>query len=114
MLSQAEKFFRAAYVEDYDASKALAENLRAEGARLHQVANALLLGLLTDEYTPAELFKPWASIARIRQWRDNPTLKLDAIVRHGRCCVRPSAFFALWNSLPDESSRRRGQRMPRP
>ncbi len=68
-------------------------------------SNALVLALLRDDYVPAELFKPWASVRRIRQWRDDEAHKLDVIIRHGRCCVRPSSFFALWAKLPDESKR---------
>lgn len=65
-----------------------------------QMNQALVLALLWDEYTPAKLFKYWASVRRIRDWRDDPAIKLDVIVRHGRVCVKPSEFFKHWKTLP--------------
>jgi hypothetical protein len=78
-----------------DEARTLIEMVREEGRRNTRI----VLALVSDEYTPAELFKPWACVRRIRDWRDDPAVKLDVIVRHGRCCVKPSAFFKHWNSL---------------
>lgn len=90
-------------ISDY---RDVSAKLVAEGQRIQRASHALVLALLMDEYTPAELFKPWASVRRIREWRDDPDVKLDAIVRHGRVCVKPAAFFALWRTLRAETRRK--------
>lgn len=68
-------------------------------------AEALVVALLRDQYVPVTLFKDWASPRTFRYWRDDPQHKLDVVVRHGRTCVRPSAFFALWERLPCASKK---------
>lgn len=70
------------------------------GDRIQQANAAFVLALLKDEHCPAVLFKPWASPRRIRDWRDAGKLK-GVIIRHGRICVKPSDFFAFWNTLTE-------------
>ena len=82
-----------------DADQKLMDMLADEGRRLQQQSMSLVLALLYDHYTPAKLFKPWASKKRITQWRDDPKVKLDVIIRHGRLCVKPDSFFAHWRTL---------------
>jgi hypothetical protein len=79
----------------------LLQRIEGEGQRMQKANTAFVLALLEDEYTPAILFKPWASIRRIQQWRDAGKLKV--VVKHGRCCVKPSEFFTHWRTLPEES-----------
>lgn len=81
--------------------------LIVEGQRVKQAGMSLVLALLKqDEYAPVELFAPWASVRRFREWRDDPAVKLDVVIKHGKTCVRPAAFFAHWNSLPEETKRK--------
>lgn len=82
-----------------DDARKLVDVLVDEGRKLQKVSSTLIMALLYDHYTPADLFKPWASKKRITQWRDDPEVKLDVIIRHGRLCVKPTAFFAHWNTL---------------
>jgi hypothetical protein len=104
-LKEAESFIQGASLQVTDDAQKLVDVLMEEGQRVQQAGTALVLALLSDEYTPAEMFKPWASVRRIQQWRDDPEKKLDVKILHGRTCVKPSAFFALWRTLPDESKR---------
>lgn len=99
----AKSFIQSTVVRDPKPSAEQLEELRAELTRSQRTCFALVLAFVTDEYCPAALFRPWASVRRIRDWRDAG--KLDVIVRHGRCCVRPSEFFRHWRSLPDETRR---------
>jgi len=82
-------------------AKTLAENVRGDIEKAKAAPTALVLALLADEPCPAQLFGPWASVQRIRSWRDAG--KLAAVIKHGRTCVRPSDFFRFFNTLPDES-----------
>ena len=65
--------------------------------RTQQANTALVMVLLTDELCPAKLFAPWASVRRIRDW--GAAGKLQVVIRHGRCCIRPTDFFRHWNTL---------------
>lgn len=105
-LKQAEAFLQGAQDEISEDNKALVDALMVEGQKIKQAGLSLVLALLRDDYAPAELFKPWASVRRIREWRDDPTVKLDVVLIHDRTCVKPSAFFAHWNSLPAEKKRK--------
>lgn len=105
-LKTAEAFIQGVRDEVDDDAKTLVDRVIAEGDRMQKASVALVFGLLTNEYTPAELFKPWASVRRIQQWRDDPAVNLDVIIRHGKTCVKPSAFFAHWQTLKDESKPR--------
>lgn len=82
-------------------------SLRKEVLETRRLCLSLLAGLLSDRYTPCELFKPWASKARFQQWRHNPAVQMDVMVRHARLCVRPSSFFAHWDTMPDETKSRK-------
>lgn len=106
-LQDAEKFILEADPVSTEGYVPLVEQLRQEGAAVRQAGLALVLALVADKYTPASLFAPWASVKRIRQWRDDPAVRLDVIVRHGRCCLRPSDFFRHWNAMANEPVRRR-------
>lgn len=105
-LKQAEAFLQGAQDEISEDNKALVDALMVEGQKIKQAGLALVLALLKDDYAPAELFKPWASVRRIREWRDDPEISLDVVQRHDRTCVKPSAFFALWSSLPTSKKRK--------
>ena len=105
-LKQAEAFLQGAQDEISEDNKALVDALMVEGQKIKQAGLALVLALLKDDYAPAELFKPWASVRRIREWRDDPEISLDVVQRHDRTCVKPSAFFALWGSLPTHKKRK--------
>jgi len=98
-LKEAEEYISGGAEVISDEAMALVDMLKREGEAIKQAGTALVLALIKDEYTPAELFKPWASVKRIRQWRDDPAIRLDVQVMHGRCCVKPSAFFKHWNTL---------------
>ena len=78
----------------------------SERAAVEASASQLVVGLLYDHYVPVSLFRAWASAQRFREWRDDPRVALDVVIRHGRCCVKPSAFFALWEKLPADRKRR--------
>lgn len=105
-LKQAEAFLQGAQEDISEDNKALVDALMVEGQKIKQAGLALVLALLKDDYAPADLFKPWASVRRIREWRDDPAVKLDVVLIHDRTCVKPSAFFAHWNSLPVEKKRK--------
>lgn len=105
-LKQAEAYLQSAEDGANDEAKSLVDRLIVEGQKVKQAGQALVLALLKDEHTPADLFKPWASVRRIREWRDDPAVKLDVVLIHDRTCVKPSAFFAHWNSLPVEKKRK--------
>jgi hypothetical protein len=75
------------------------EVVQKAGDRVQQANAAFVLALLKDQECPAELFKPWAGVRRIRDWRDAG--KLKAVIRHGRVCVKPSDFFTFWNTLTE-------------
>lgn len=98
-LKEVDELLRGDREEVGDDAQKLVDVLVDEGRKLQKASNALVMALLYDHYAPAELFKPWASKKRISQWRDDPEVKLDVIIRHGRMCVKPSAFFEHWNSL---------------
>jgi len=68
------------------------------GERIQQANAAFVLALLKDDYCPAKLFAPWASVRRVRDWGADG--KIRVIIRHKRACVRPSDFFAYWATLP--------------
>lgn len=102
-LKQAEAFIQGAGSEVGDDARKLVDVLMEEGQRVQRAGLSLVLSLLSDEYTPLELFKPWASVRRFQEWRDDPAVKLDVILRHGRLCVKPSVFFAHWHTLGDET-----------
>lgn len=79
----------------------LLERISAESARIQQANASLVMALIRDEDAPSELFKPWASVRRFRDWRDAGRLRV--VVKHGRCCCRPTDFFAHWRTLPDQT-----------
>jgi len=105
-LKQAESFIQGAGSEVGEDARKLVDALVQEGQRVQRAGLSLVLSLLSDEYSPVELFKPWASKSRFVQWRDDPAVKLDVIVRHGRLCIKPSAFLAHWRTLGDETKRK--------
>ena len=86
-----------------DEARSLVERIEQESIRVQQANSALIVSLLSDDYHPCELFKPWASVRRFQQWRDDPSIKVDVVIRHGRTCVRPGVFFAFWKTLPNET-----------
>lgn len=105
-LKEAERFVQGATTHVGNDAATLVATVMAEGRRMQQASASLVLALLKDDYAPAELFRPWASKRRFTQWRDDPAVKLDVKVIHGRLSVKPSAFFKHWASLPDETKRK--------
>jgi hypothetical protein len=95
-LDEAKAFVQGAIENvDGDALKVVQQ----AGDRIQQANSAFVLALLKDEYCPAALFKPWASVRRIRDWRDAG--HFEAPMVHGKICVKPSAFFKHFNSLKE-------------
>ena len=98
-LKLAETFVQDMKTEINGDALTLMERIEAEATRIRQANASLVLAMLAGEYCPAEMFKPWASVRAIRDWRDDPKIRLDVVVKHGRCCVRPADFFAHWRTL---------------
>lgn len=114
-LKLAEAFIQQGNAEVGDEARELKDALAEEGQRIARESRALVFGFVSDEFTPVELFKPWASKSRFQQWRKADGL--DVPVIHGRLCVKPSAFIAHWRTLPDETKSRKqpgqaDQRLP--
>ena len=88
-------------VQDHASGEArtLIEEISRERILIEQTTKAMILGLVSDEPVPAKMFKEWASVRRITDWRDAGKLKVEII--HNRCCVRPSDFFAYWRTLKE-------------
>jgi hypothetical protein len=71
--------------------------VRAAGERIQQTNHAFVLAILKNEWCPATLFEPWASVRRIQDW--GKAGKLDVRVKHGRTCCRPRDFFDYFSGL---------------
>lgn len=100
-LKQVEAFLQGTKENVDGDALTLLERIEGEAHRIQQANAAFVLALLKDEECPAEMFRPWASVRRIRDWRDAG--KLSVVIKHGRCCVKPSEFFRHWRTLPDET-----------
>lgn len=96
---------RTMKVETEKAGKDLLALFRAEKDASLRGMQQFVLSLVNDTYVPVDMFKPWASARRFREWRDHPDHKLDVRIIHDRSCVRPTDFFALWARLPAKSRR---------
>jgi hypothetical protein len=75
------------------------EVIQKAGDRIQQANSAFVLALLRDDWCPAKLFAPWASVRRIQDW--GTAGKVTVEVKHGRSCVKPSDFFRHFNSLKE-------------
>ncbi len=75
------------------------EVVQKAGDRIQQANSAFVLAVLKDDWCPAPLFKPWASVRRIRDW--GAAGRISVSLKHGRACVKPSDFFRYFNSLKE-------------
>lgn len=78
-------------------AKALLESVKQEVNKSKARSDAMVLAIVRDEYCPAALFKPWASVASICRWGREG--KLHTKILHNRTCVRPSEFFRYFGTL---------------
>lgn len=98
-LKDAEQFIQCVKQEISDDALTLLDRVQGEFRKVQQAQTAFVLAIIKEEYAPAELYRPFASVEQIRKWRDDPKVKLDVVIKNGRCAVKPSAFFAHWKTL---------------